>query len=189
MSTPQKSTFSLAIVTILIVIFMTLVAIRPAVTSVIKQYNNNKERRQLIQKQNLKLDNIKKALEKMNDYSFNIELLEESSPLNYDSEYIVQNVSDFVDKNSGLKISGIKFEYRQNMLTEVDPSIGIINVEVTFDSDIDGALALMEFVENFPRVLNIHDASFSATTENTGILPINGSINFDAYYYITDQNI
>lgn len=180
---PRKGTFTLAMGSVVIVIFMIVVAIRPAVTSVIKQVSSNKERAELITGQNEKLQNLKKLIDDQNSYSTEIELFKEAYPKHDDAEFVVRNIYEYVDEVSDLELTSMRFDYaaRPDGVSGVS-DVEIFELKLQYNCDIDQAVNFIRFLESMPRIIDIDDISLSSNedTEET-LLPLSGNVSLEIY--------
>ena len=186
---PQKGTLTLAIGSTLIVIFMIVVAIRPAIVSVIKQVQSNEVRRELILKQEEKIETLTELVGRQSEYVFEIELLNEVFPDFDDSEYVLRNLHEYLMINEDVQLVSMEIDHSNtisNRFPTAPISVGVIEVSFGVQSDIDQAYKLIDYLDKFPRILDIQTITYSALQNDNQVLPLTGSIDFNLYYIKDD---
>ncbi|MBD3362337.1 hypothetical protein GF362_01300 [Candidatus Dojkabacteria bacterium] len=186
--TPRKGTFTLAIGSFLIVLFMILVAIRPAISSVIKQISSNKERRELITQQEYKLKALKRLIDDKNRYQSEIDLLDDLLPNFDDVEFIVQNLFTYTGDSDSINIDSVEFDFYPKSKEVIDPNVENINATINFECDIDQATQFVQYLDKFPRIINVKKVDYASNEEENAVLPISGRIDVEIYYKLKQES-
>ncbi len=179
--TPQNSAFTLAVATIILVLIMIFGAIRPAITSIVNEMQNNDERRRLIELQEKKRNNLESLLAQEREYAEQIGILNEIQPQFDDSEFVVRNINDYIKGNPNIVIQDYVINYQsrtRSSISSAAPSLRTLTLSLTFSSDIDNAIEFIEFLESFPRIFDIQDGRFFFAEEEfqNSNLPLTGQI-------------
>lgn len=184
--TPKDSTTLVAIGSVALIILMVVVAIRPAIASVVEQINSNKQRQELIKVQETKLRDLKKLIEDETKYSEEIEVFKQAQPSFDDPEFISRNLMDYTQDRQNITIDSISFEYKNTDNTiQIGPDIMLADVALIVNCDVAGAHEFVSYLETFPRTMAIKSIKFSSNElgadDSTG-LPLKGNIVFSVFW-------
>lgn len=196
--TPQKSAIFIGIGTLILVLALFVFAIVPAVSSVIRQYEKNKRRTELVELQERKIDNLNKLVQAEEAHGEEIALLNENYPTFVDSEYILQNLQNYLEQNIGVKFTSIRVDeltpeqvasFAQGGGEDFNRyTIQSIKIGVTYYCTIEGGVKFLRYLESYPSILSIVDTSYTyieTENEESGVsrdgLPMNCNTNLSYY--------
>lgn len=193
--TPRKSALAIGLGTLALVIALFVFAIVPATSSVIEQYERNKERQVLVDAQNLKIDNINKLLQAEERHASEIELLNENYPDFVDTEYIARNINDYIVQSGDVTIRSVgvddKLERVASFVTSTEATkynryeIIATPVVINYFCSVESSVKFLNYIENYPSILNITEASYNfienADAGNPPNLPLD--CNLELVYY------
>lgn len=181
----REGTFTLVVASFVIVMVMILVAIRPAVASVIRQYSSNQIRNELIDGQNAKLQSLQNMVRQKNEYSTEIKIFYQVFPKFDDGEFLVQNIYDYAEKNQDFELRSIKIKYLNDprtMSLQQNKSIERLELQILYNCDLEQATAFVEYFESFPRIFNVKEVIYNSTKENEQtLLPLTAIIKVEVF--------
>jgi hypothetical protein len=182
----QKEAFSMILVSALVVILLGVFVLRPAISSAIQQISNNNLKVELIKRQESKLDTLEYLNEQITLYDGEIALLDQSLAEDYFTEFFALNFHlEFVNSPS-VMLREIRFE--QDLFSADSASknevVGYTSILGTliFSSDYDGLISMIEYIETFPRILNIRKIDLSPMVSD---LPL--SVKIEVEYLIRSE--
>ncbi len=183
---PQKGTFTMAIGTIIVIIFMFLVAIRPALSSVFAQIANNKIRQNIINDQTTKEETLANLISLQSQYVTELDLLRSSLPEDNDIEYLLANVDAYDNASEQVKVTGYTISYKTDKayFQEMSELTNFEKAQITFnfEGNRETGIALVDFLENFPRPINVLSVNIGRNTSSFVPNDITGSVSATVYY-------
>ncbi len=182
----QKEAYTLVGVSLFVVLIMIFLVIRPAVSSAIEQNANNKIKKGYVEAQNEKLMALQSLLEQRSQYSKEIELLSETLPDFYDTEYVIQNFHLYDESFEDFEITKIEFEndYFVENSTQAMSIPGLKPVKMTVNtlSTFDGIKDFISFYESYPRIFSVGEISIGPSHSK---LPIETKI--EGIFFMKDN--
>jgi hypothetical protein len=196
--TPQKSAIFIGLGTLILVLGMFVFAIIPAVSSVIEQYEKNKRRTELVEEQEKKIDNLNKLVKSEEQYSKQIELLNENYPIFVDSEFVVRNLQAYMAQRNDIQFLSIAIDesrpedipsfIQEGEVGQYDKfDIKGIKTTLQYYCTIEGAVNFLNYLENYPSILNIvslataYRKDDSADSDAPANMPMDCGVSF-LYY-------
>ncbi len=183
--TPQRKTYTVALVTITIVVLMIFLAIRPAIVSIFDRLNENEEKMKLLQNMDQKYQAIVSLNRQEQSYSDELDLLNDVMPDKREEFFIEANLAKMASM-SGLSVVSLSVnkDPRKSVIKEevLQNKVGFSYLYITVLGDKKDLVRFIELVENFPRPLNI--ATYSYVPDNDGKAEIRASIEIEFYYYL-----
>lgn len=175
----QTQIFFIVIGGTFIILALVFFIIVPAITSVVEQIKNNEVRREMITNQERKIKKITNLIEIKNSYSQELVLLEESYPTFDDTEFIARNLYDYDESNNEFTITNMKFEKEGST----------ININLNYETSYEQAFIFLDFIEKFPRILQVESISYTYDENEESELPLIGNMKLIAYFQSIQDNI
>lgn len=187
LETPQGKTFSTAGLSIVTVIILFFIVMRPATTSITNRLLENDTRREYIaQAKNKKLD-LEKLSEQSNKNENNIKLLNKYLPEKPTESFVVGNITAII-LNEGLTLMNL----RVTPISDIDIGIAVDSsnikqnsMELVITGDLLKIESFISKLEAMPKSLNIESVSYNSISESeTG----GWQANIKLIFYFFDIN-
>lgn len=189
LETPQGKTFSTAGLSIVTVIILFFIVMRPATTSITNRLLENDTRRDYIAQAKSKKGDLEKLSEQSNKNENNIKLLNKYLPEKPTESFVVGNITAIV-VNEGLKLTNL----RVTPISDIDigiaidsPNIKQNSMELVINGDLSKIESFISKLETLPKSLNIESISYnSVSEEGTGGWQANIKLTF---YFFDINNL
>jgi len=166
----QGKTYTVILVTILIVALLLFVAAVPAYLSITNQLVRNEAKTKYLGDLDTKLEDLRELSEQEKSYSAEIDILNSLFKEKRNDEFIIANLSKLADKNNS-KLLNLSFnETDTPTISELAAYslFSAVPLSATFNGDIPNFEKLIKDIENFPATLTINSISYSKTTSSEG---------------------
>jgi len=181
-SSTNGKTFAIFTITILLVIFFIVFAIRPTVLKIVQiqaEYSANEE---FLEKLKTKNDNLDTLADQFNDEVIRpkLDLFSKIVPTKIDTEEIILNLSTLAT-NDGLKVVSVNTNYDLNLSdSELNLSTKIKKYKISFNlnGSAEGFNKYIEKVTNYPRAMTVSNIGMTKSTEGNYIY----RFDLTAYY-------
>ncbi|MEI7578640.1 MAG: hypothetical protein WCJ58_01215 [bacterium] len=198
LSSTQNKTYTVFIVTLIVIIAMFTAAIVPAYLSITNQLVENKEKRAYISEMDKYLANLTVLSEQDVEYSDKINLLESLYPNLANDEFYISNL-DLIATKYNCQLNSVSFDKSGKNLPVSNLSKYAVIKRIPINIELAGELGnlqlLISHLEQFPAVVKISKLSYSnkvskeadqSKNENKSIYLL--TVNAE-YFYWTYQEI
>ncbi len=160
--TPQRKTYTLLGVTILVVAFFLIFAIRPTFKKIAELNNELREKRVFHEKVRSKLKTLNELIAKKQSVANELKYFEEDLPTDLNSGFIVANLAEIASKKD-LQLSSVAFMESKSSEEQksVIPNIESAYVSIGIEGDIVQIEEYVKYLEEFPRIFDITSISYT----------------------------
>lgn len=159
-STPQRRTYSVAGITVVLTILMIFVVIRPSISRILTQISENNERKEVLSQMDAKFQNIQKLIQIEEDQAEAFELLnDEIVPDSRREDEFISNLTEGAE-NLGVEVLSIGVAEDNEFKTrDLPDNVETYILTITIQSDSIGGEKFIRLIEDFPRPINIIEVS------------------------------
>ena len=182
----QGKTYTVILVTILVIALLLFVAALPAYLSITNQLVRNEAKTKYLGDLDTKLEHLKELSEQEKSYTEEIDILNSLFKEKRNDEFIIANISKLAEKNN-CKLFNLGFSE-----TEV-PSISelggfslfsAVPVTITLNGDLVNLEKFLKDLENFPATITVKSVNYSKDSDNVAAPnAFNMVINAEYYFW------
>lgn len=189
--TSQRKTYTTLGVTIILVVFLAVIAIRPTIIKVGEIQNDIKAKEALKVELESKLKLLTELDQKYRDYEQVVPLLDQAIPAKSDTASLTANISELV-KSFGMTLNSIQFTSSTAAISgnqgigisSTQDNVSLIKITLAIDGTYNGLKSFTKAIEEYPRPMHISRFSISTPQVASGSKVVsteNISINLDMY--------
>ncbi|MEI6462929.1 MAG: hypothetical protein WCO33_04685 [bacterium] len=199
--TSQRKTYTTLGVTIILVVLLSLVAIRPTIIKIGEIQSDIKAKEKLKIELEDKLKTLTILDQKYRDYEQIIPLLDQAIPAKSDTASLTANISELI-KSYGMTLNSIQFadsvvstgtNANQGIGNlSIKDDLGLTKISLTIDGTYEGIKSFIKALESYPRPMHIARFSLASNmsssgsksgnkTSNSSTVSDNVSINMEVY--------
>jgi Tfp pilus assembly protein PilO len=162
---PERKTYSLAGITALIVGVFALFVLRPTLLKVVSLNREIKDKKAFLSKIEDKRKTLNNLIAEKQPLSEEIAFFEEDFPTETKGGFLVANMSAIAQKFN-LDLMNIEFKTNEvdstQTETELPQNVDYVQVDMTVEGDTNGIESFTEYLEGFPRILDIRSVNYSS---------------------------
>ncbi|MBN1915707.1 hypothetical protein JW796_01770 [Candidatus Dojkabacteria bacterium] len=177
-STPQRRTFSVAGITVLLTILMIFVVIRPSIVRILTQISENAERKEVLSKMDTKFKNIQSLVQIEETQTEAVTFLnDEIIPDSRREDEFIANLTVGAERLNVKVLSMGVAEDTEFKMREIPDNVQTYIFTTTIQANSIGVGNFIRLLEDFPRPINIIEISMQ-------------QVGDEALLYVTpDQNL
>jgi Tfp pilus assembly protein PilO len=188
--TPQRKTYTVVFATLILIILMIFLAVRPAIGSIFNRTSENKAKNDILTKMDTKYQNLQILNNERNNKNDSLVLLDEAMPQSRQEEFLVANVKSLAQE-SDLQVTAININRVAGKSILEENAVGMNTKVSGVGLEVRGRRTninnFVEKLENFPKILNIRSVVIMPTGgAEFGASSFNGNIQAEFYYYSTE---
>ncbi|MDQ6985572.1 MAG: hypothetical protein Q9M91_02065 [Candidatus Dojkabacteria bacterium] len=191
----QKKSYFVAAVTLVFTLVIFLFGIRPAITASIRQYNDNKERTDVIVQLESKLDSLKSLTEQESLNADVIDYFRFLLPSKDRGDYIFDELTTYLNSNN-IEISSIQWVRNDDQFEQLsgfllDPPVVSRLVNIQGSTEIGDLVSFLNIIEESRRIYNVRSLQiFPVNSETLDLFSDLKPFTFNLevqYFYWNDE--
>ncbi|MBN1331559.1 type 4a pilus biogenesis protein PilO [Candidatus Dojkabacteria bacterium] len=186
-ATPESRTYTVAVVTIVVIVLLVFFAIRPSIASVFDRLNENEDKREFIAKMEQKQANLVSLTNKETQQAAQLELLDDAFPESRREDEMI-NVLTALVKSNRLELTSIDMaspEEKPNIDTDLDVNTKHSIITLVVNGERSNIWNLVDDLEKMNRIANLQKIGVSSRIDEQGNTSkvSDAEIVFEIYYY------
>jgi hypothetical protein len=192
LKTEQGKTYTVLGITILTVLAMFILAIRPAWVSITNRMSENKTKQQYLKDADEHLAILDSLQTDKENYNTAISYLNTYLPQEPDESFVVRNLTEMA-KSLNVQIAYLKIDkaiYPTNENVIILPNAEILGeskANITIEGDLNSFQKYIQGLENFGKLIDIENISYISMEDDAGNFT-KWQMNIICYFYFWDIN-
>jgi len=168
------------ILSIFTVAFFGFFAIRPTLVTIGGLLKEIKDKREVVAEMDQKIDNLNQAQTNYNQIRDDLDLVEESLPLDPDLPILIKQLESLA-RLSSVAIESVRFE-KTNLQGEIETEEGqAVGFSVTVMGSYENLKEFLNSIDTLRRIISVERFGFTSKTEDKTlvlVLTVNGAANY-----------
>lgn len=192
LGTPREKTYTFLGVTLIVVLVLLLGAVRPTLTTISKLRGEIKERQNVNNQMQDKLNTLQEVQDDYFQKEEDLEFIQIFYPKDADYSLLMANF-ERIAKSYGYDLLSVRLEAARVEDWEVEesseyPGMEVVESRIHVVGELSELVNLLEHLENLPSVPDVNRVIFNPV-EDEGVVQIDVIISMTMYKEVSDSNL